>query len=185
MGGTRRRRLDAATRRAEIVEAAAAVFDGRNAHEVTFEEVAEAAGVSRALVYNYFRDKTDLVAEIHLRSLRRLDEALQTGPGLPGDGSLPVAVRSYLEFAQSDPEAFRNLVDLEAAHHPKVREARRARLASIADAWGGTPEARVAASAVLGMLEGASREWLEERSLGADVERVAAVLVAVLRAGLP
>lgn len=181
-----RRRLDAATRRAEIVEAAARVFEGRDLHDVTFEEVAEAAGVSRALVYNYFRGKGDLVAAVHLRSLRRLDAALQAaGREAPRAGALPQAVRTYLEFAESDPETFRSLVDTETAHHPTVREARRRRLDRMARAWGGTLEARVAASAVVGMLEGATREWLEERSLGADVERVADVLVSVLRDGLP
>lgn len=185
-GDKRRRRLDAASRRVEIVEAAAGVFEGRDLHDVTFEQVAEAAGVSRALVYNYFRDKGELVAAVHLRSLRRLDEVLQHADRtVPGDGALPVAVRTYLRFAESDPEAFRNLVDTETAHHPKVREARRRRVTHLAKEWGGSPEARVAASAVLGMLEGATKEWLEEREVGTDVERVASMLVAVLRDGLP
>jgi len=184
--GKTRRRLDATTRRAEIVDAAATVFDGRNPHDVTFEEVAAAAGVSRALVYNYFRDKGELVAAVHLRSLTRLDAVLQqAGRSAPGDGTLPVVVRTYLRFAAEDPEAFRNLVDTEAAHHPEVKAARRRRVSDLADTWGGSPEARVAASAVMGLLEGATKEWLEERHLGADVQRVADMLVHVLREGLP
>lgn len=179
-------RLDAETRKAQIVDAAANVLHGRDPHEVTFEEVADAAGVSRALVYNYFHDKGELVAAVHLRSLRRLDDALQAaGDEVPGDGSLPVLVRTYLRFAEADPEAFRNLVDTEVAHHPEVRAARSRRLDRIARAWGDTPEARVAAAAVLGLLEGATREWLEERDLSGEVNHVADVLVAVLRQGLP
>lgn len=187
MGRVRhRRRLDAETRRAEIVDAAAQVLEGRDPHEVTFEEIAHTAGVSRALVYNYFRDKGELLAAVHLRSLRRLDGALHTaGRGAPGDAVLPVLVRTYLEFAESDPEAFRNLVDTEVSHHPEVQAARRSRLDGMAREWGDTPEARVAAGALLGLLEGATRAWLEARDLGADVDRVTDVLVGLLREGLP
>ena len=160
--------------------------EGRDPHVVTFEEVAEAAGVSRALVYNYFRDKGELVAAVYVRSLRRLDAALAAAVGgeFRVDLHLPLVVRTYLRFAEADPEAFRNLVDTETAHHPKVREAKRARLTAIAGSWGGTPEAHVVASAVVGLLEAATVAWLEEQDLGGDLDRVADVLVAVLRDGL-
>ena len=59
-----RTRLDPEIRREQIVEAAEQVFHGRDPSEVTFEEIAEAAGVSRALVYNYFGDKGGLIAAV-------------------------------------------------------------------------------------------------------------------------
>lgn len=168
------------------MEAAASVFEGRDAHDVTFEAVAEAAGVSRALVYNYFRDKGELLAAVYLRSLRRLDTALAKAVGgeMRTDRHLPQVVRTYLRFAAEDPAAFRNLIDTETAHHPKVREARQERLEGIARSWGGTPEAHLVASAVLGLLEAATVTWLDERDPARDLDRVADVLVAVLRDGL-
>lgn len=191
-GRRRRRRLDAATRRAQIVAAASAVLEGRDAYDVTFDEVAAAAGVSRALVYNYFRDKGELIAAVYLRSLQRLDDVLQDTGGGPmmADDRIPIVVRTWLRFAEQDPEAFRSLVDSENAHHPVVQEARRERLEAMADTWGGTPEARVMASAVMGLLEAAASEWLEYQDAGrsldaADLDRVADVLVTVLRDGLP
>jgi hypothetical protein len=45
--------LDPELRRSQIVEAAVRVFSETDPVEVTFEEIAEAAGVSRALVYNW------------------------------------------------------------------------------------------------------------------------------------
>jgi len=71
-----RTRLDPEIRREQIVEAAERVLKGRDPGDVTFEEIAEEAGVSRALVYNYFGDKGGLIAAVYLRSLRRLDEEL-------------------------------------------------------------------------------------------------------------
>ena len=55
-----RTRLTRATRREQIIDAAVDVFKGRDPNDVTFEEVADAAGVSRALVYNYFGDRRGL-----------------------------------------------------------------------------------------------------------------------------
>ena len=181
-----RTRLDAATRRAQIVDAAAALFEGRDPFDVTFEEIAERAGVSRALVYNYFRDKGDLVAAVYLRSLGRLNDAIGAAAqsDVVLDERIPVVVRAYLEFAESDPEAFRNLVSSESARHPEVRAARRRRHERLAAELGGSTEAHVVASAVVGLLEAATVEWLDRRDHGADRNRVAEVLVAVMKGGL-
>ena len=58
-------RLDPATRRALLVEAASGVFRGRDPSDVSFEEVAEAGGVSRSLVYAYFGDRGGLIAAVY------------------------------------------------------------------------------------------------------------------------
>src|SRR5512145_180401 len=72
----RRPRLDPEARRAQIVEAAAEVFRGRDPATVRFDEVARAAGVSRSLVYAYFGDRGELIAAVHLHSLSDLDAEL-------------------------------------------------------------------------------------------------------------
>ncbi len=77
-GERTRTRLDPEVRREQIIDAAEAVFAGREANEVTLEEIAEAAGVSRALVYNYFGDKSGVIAAVYLRSFDRLDAQLAT-----------------------------------------------------------------------------------------------------------
>ena len=56
-------RLDPEVRRELILDAAEEVFEPAAA-EVTFEAVADAAGVSRALVYNYFGDRSGLLAAV-------------------------------------------------------------------------------------------------------------------------
>ncbi len=49
-----------AKRRESILRAALAVFDRRDFHEVTMEEVAQAAGVAKGTVYLYFKSKEEL-----------------------------------------------------------------------------------------------------------------------------
>ena len=78
---TDRTRLDPEVRRELILDAAEEVFRSRPPSEVTFESVADAAGVSRALVYNYFGDRSGLLAAVELRSLERLDRRLRAALG--------------------------------------------------------------------------------------------------------
>ncbi len=61
---SRRTRLDPDTRRRSIVQAASEVMLGHDPMEVSIELVAEAAGVSRALIYNYFGDRGGLLAAV-------------------------------------------------------------------------------------------------------------------------
>ena len=55
------------------------MFKGRDPSEVTFEEIADAAGVSRALVYNYFGDRRGLVAAVFRRHTELLHDAVTAG----------------------------------------------------------------------------------------------------------
>ncbi|WP_030241427.1 TetR/AcrR family transcriptional regulator [Streptomyces sp. NRRL S-350] len=60
-----RRRLSPAARRAHLLSVGARLFAARPYEEVLMEEVAEAAGVSRALLYRHFPGKRDLFAAIY------------------------------------------------------------------------------------------------------------------------
>jgi AcrR family transcriptional regulator len=182
--GRTRTRLDPETRREQIVSAAEAVFQGRDPADVTFEEIAIAAGVSRALVYNYFGDKSGLIAAVYLRSFERLDDTLRaalTGISTPSE-RLRLVITCYLEFARCHTAAWGLIGTSEATLHPVVQDARRSRCERMAEAWGGTPEARVLARAIVGFLEAASLEWVE--SGPSDVDAAVRLLHTVLWSGL-
>jgi AcrR family transcriptional regulator len=104
-----RTRLAREERREQIVDAAIALFAGRDPAAVTFEEIADAAGVSRALVYNYFGDRHGLVEAMYCRSTdeldRRVSDALAATRGLRD--ALSAAVRVHLAFATESPAAWR------------------------------------------------------------------------------
>lgn len=160
-GGAGRRpvlRLDRERRRSQLVEAAARVLAGRDPTAVTFEEVAEEAGVSRALVYNYFGDKGHLVAAVYLRSLERLDEELAAAVdrGLPPRERLRQVVASSLRFAVTD-EAAWHLATGGATLHPAVQSARHRRVERLAAELGGGPHAAVVAAAVVAVLDAATQ----------------------------
>jgi AcrR family transcriptional regulator len=160
-------------RRASILDAAEQVFAGRNPAEVTLEDIAAAASVSRGLVHNYFGDKSGLIAALYLRTFERLDAALLEGldhRSLADDGeaALRSVVRSYLGFAAENQVAWRLIGAAEATAHPAVRSARQERFRRMADAWGGSPHALLLAGGVVGFLEAATLAWLDTPDVTLD-----------------
>lgn len=166
----RRARLDPEARRAQIVAAAADVFRGRDPASVRFDEVAHAAGVSRSLVYAYFGDRGELIAAVYLHSLAGVDADLSAllRDGPVDESGLAVVVRSYLKLAEENADSWRLFAAAGAIAHPAVQEARKARCQRIAVTWGGGPAERLLARGLVGMLEAASSEWLENKGCSLD-----------------
>ncbi|BBY57322.1 TetR family transcriptional regulator [Mycolicibacterium sarraceniae] len=75
-----RRRLSPDDRRSELLALGAEVFGQRPYDEVRIDEIAERAGVSRALMYHYFPDKRAFFAAVVRAESERLFEATNTGP---------------------------------------------------------------------------------------------------------
>lgn len=177
-------RLDPAVRRTQIIEAAARLFVDRDPAEVPFEEIADAAGVSRALVYNYFGDRGGLLAAVYLHHFDAVNARLRAAApdGASASERVRGIVTAYLEFAAEHPGAWRLLRVARAVDHPSVQEARRLRMKEIAATWGGSPEALIVAYGITGLLEEATIEWLQ--STDADAARLADVLHDLMWRGL-
>lgn len=60
--------------RANILAQAAALFAQRGYSSTSMNEVAQACGVSKAALYHYVSDKSELVSEIAIDHVRRLEE---------------------------------------------------------------------------------------------------------------
>ena len=178
-------RLAPEVRREMIIEAATRVFDVRDPAEVTFEEIAEAAGVSRALVYNYFGDRGGLLAAVYLHTMDRLIVELNDAiePTLPPAERIRAIVRGYVTFASNNAAAWRLLQVTSAMRHPALVEARRAHMDQLAMWWGGAATARIVAFGVVGLLEAATFDWLQARD--AEIDELATVLFDLLWHGLP
>jgi AcrR family transcriptional regulator len=105
------RRLSVEERRAQLLDAALSLFAHRAPEEVSLDDVAEVAGVSRPLVYRYFPGGKQQLYETALRSaaeeLRHCFDEPHQGPLLP---RLVRALDRYLTFVDEHDAGFTALL---------------------------------------------------------------------------
>lgn len=98
-----RRRLSPEDRRNELLNLGAEVFGQRPYDEVRIDEIAERAGVSRALMYHYFPDKRAFFAAVVKAEGEKLFEATNTPPD-PGNSlfdQLRAGVLAYVQYDEA------------------------------------------------------------------------------------
>jgi AcrR family transcriptional regulator len=102
-----RRRLSPEDRRAELLALGAEVFGKRPYDEVRIDEIAERAGVSRALMYHYFPDKRAFFAAVVRDEAERLYEAANNQPvtGLTMFEEVRLGALAYFAWQEQNPEA--------------------------------------------------------------------------------
>ena len=94
-------------RRAELLALGAEVFGKRPYDEVRIDEIAERAGVSRALMYHYFPDKRAFFAAVVKDEADRLYESTNKEPvtGLTMFEEVRSGVMAYFAWHEQNPEA--------------------------------------------------------------------------------
>jgi TetR/AcrR family transcriptional regulator len=105
---TQRRGEEKERRRAEILDAAEALYAGKGWDALTVDQVARSARLSRALVYVYFRDKEELLFAIGERAMRLLRDrfiAAAAGHTL-GMDQVEAIGRAYMGYAFEFPHYF-------------------------------------------------------------------------------
>ena len=160
-------RWSAAARRDQLLEITTRLVAERGFHEISIEAVAARAGVTRATVYNHFRDLRDLLeAVIELETSRALAQVSETtltslDQGDPQQLMLE-ALAAYLHAVQSAPTTWRLVLmppeGAPAALYTKIARGR---------------------AAVLGRLASAVRPVTDRREESGDAELTARVLSAV------
>lgn len=107
------RRMAAAERREQLLDAAKAIVDEDGFHAVSVEAVARAAGITRPVVYSHFGDLEALLEALvereSARALGGLAEILPPARSEPGDPriALLAALDGYLRAVESDPTTWR------------------------------------------------------------------------------
>lgn len=106
-----RRRMPAADRRLVILAAAERAFGQGSFHEVPLDEVAEGAGVSKALIYEHFESKRDLYRALLTSAtddlMLRVSSAVAGQPAR--EGRLQAGIEAFVDFVSVRPGAARLL----------------------------------------------------------------------------
>jgi AcrR family transcriptional regulator len=167
-------RLRAAERRAQLLGVARRLFARDGYRGASMESIAEAAGVTKPVLYQHFSSKRALYSALLAGELSRLTEELEAAFSQAGSNAerLRQGFGAYLQFVDRHEDAFRLLfteaLGLDADFQDQVAEFRRwvaGRVAAIIAAEAGldAPRAGALAAAIVGMAEGAAVWWLDER----------------------
>jgi AcrR family transcriptional regulator len=194
----RRVRLDNDQRRAQLLALARRAFSDRAYDDVSIDDLARLANISKGLLYHYFPTKRDL----YVAGLREIADELVVAVTHAADDLSPmdrlrVSVDAYLEHIARHSRAFVALMRGGIGSDPEVAavvESVRTRVfdqllsgASLANLQVGDPRLETAVRGWIGFVEAASIDWCANPRLSrAELrELVTAVLFEVLRVAAP
>jgi AcrR family transcriptional regulator len=165
-------RMQVDERRRHLLDAGAELFAKHSFEEISMRELAEAAGVSKPLLYHYFPSKIDLfkaaVSE-KAEELQRLIEPSSDGPAIE---QLSQVLDSYLAWIEDNAQTWSKLLQ-SAATLPEARElveGFRQRtmdliLAQLTEGRKPRPALRIAIKGWLGYMDAAILDWSESKDL--------------------
>ena len=120
------RRTAAAARRrkreAEIIGATRALFDRSGVRDAQIDQIAQAVGVNRAIVYRHFTGKEELFALTLVEYLDELREALTEADAAGGDAGRPADPdhRGVRRLRRRPPRVRRLRADADAPYRPRA-----------------------------------------------------------------
>jgi AcrR family transcriptional regulator len=187
-----RARLDVDERRAQLLSLGLSMFSERSYDEVSIDELARAAGVSKGLLYHYFPTKRDLYVAALEQAARRLVEATTAAHTGTPEERVKRGLSTYLEFVEQHGKAYVALMRGGIGSDPQVaailEETRRAFAERILEDLPHELKGRLLHTAVrgwIGFVEATSIDWAAQRGVRRDdlVELLAGVIIdAVTRA---
>jgi len=103
--------MPAEERREALLDAALEVFAARGYHGSSIDDIAQAAGVSKALIYEHFESKKDLHASLLETQSEELFVRLASAAATaePGEVRLRAGVDAFLTFVEERREGWRVL----------------------------------------------------------------------------
>ncbi|MEV4332447.1 TetR/AcrR family transcriptional regulator [Streptomyces sp. NPDC049597] len=165
------RRLSVEERRAQLLAAALSLFAHQPPDEISLDDVAEAAGVSRPLVYRYFPGGKQQLYEAALRSAAdRLEDCFAEPAAGPPTARLGRVLDRYLAFVDEHDTGFSALLRggsvVETSRTTSiVDEVRRSAAEQILlhlGAEGAGPRLRMLVRTWIAAVEAASLIWIDE-----------------------
>ena len=103
--------MPAPLRREAILAAAEEVFARSGYHGASLDDIAQAAGISKALIYEHFASKRELHASLVGAQVEEIFRRLQANAaaGLPPEERLRGGIDAFLSFVEEHREAWRAL----------------------------------------------------------------------------
>jgi AcrR family transcriptional regulator len=177
MATARRARLSTDARREQLVALGVEIFSERPFDDVSIDDIAAAAGISKGLLYHYFPSKRDFYVAVVRHSADEMQAITETDPALEPLERLADGLDRYLEYVATHARGFATVLRAGIGSDPEVAaivEGVRAAMAhrileDVSDGGASPPAAlRIAVRGWVGFAEAASLEWLERGELSRE-----------------
>jgi AcrR family transcriptional regulator len=169
---TGRSRLEVDERRKQLVALGLDLFAARSYDDVSIDELAKAAGVSKGLLYHYFRTKRDFYVATVKDASRQLLELTDTPADMPKLDRMRAGLDAYLDYVDAHAAAYAALMRGGVGSDPEVARIVDDTRATMCDRLlrelpevTPTPLIRTAVRGWLGFCEATSLEWIERRAV--------------------
>jgi AcrR family transcriptional regulator len=177
-------RLPADERRQQLLAVSCELFARTGFHDTSMDDIAEAAGVTKPVLYQHFPSKRALYGELLEDTGRRLLDRLAdaTGRATSGRERVEAGFRAYFQFAVGDRSSFRLLFGASIRSDPEFARTVEGILGAAADTIStlidlptSDEQRRVLAYALVGMAESVGRRAARETgATDGDGEELAA-----------
>jgi AcrR family transcriptional regulator len=176
-------RMPADQRRSQLFDVARERFAWQGFHATSMDEIAEAAGVTKPVLYQHFPSKRALYVELLDDTGRQLLSTLAEATSKAGSGRERVefGFAAYFRFAVNNRSSFQLLLGTAMRSDPEFGQIVEEIIAAVAETISTlitidmTTEQRVVlASALVGMAESVGRRALQEPALNVDADELAA-----------
>ena len=117
-----RKRLPPEARRAQLLALGVRMLATRTLDQLSVEEIAEQAGVSRGLLFHYFSSKQDFHLAVVRETSRAMLEATEPDPDLPALDALRGSVSGFVDFVSENRDAYLALLRGPASSDPAMRQ---------------------------------------------------------------
>lgn len=179
-------RLEVDERRRQLIKVGGRLFSDRSFDDISIGDIAEAAGVSKGLLYHYFPSKRDF----YVATVRTAAEQLLAAVAVAEAGSDDPAragIDAWLDYVGQHERGYIMLMQGGIGSDAEVRaiaEETRERFVEriVGSVENPSPALRLAVRGWIGFVEGATLDWLRDRSVGR--ERLRTLLLGSLRAAL-
>ncbi len=191
----RGQRMPRSERRAQLLEAAQAVFVARGYHAAAMDEIADRAGVSKPVLYQHFPGKLELYLALLDRHCEALENQVREALSLPAEDNhdrVMATISAYYAFVGQEGAAFRMVFESDLTSVPQVRQRLDAvemtcaeLIADVISADTGLDDERamLMGVALAGMAQITARHWLAQNN-GLSQEDAAALIGALAWRGL-
>ena len=168
-------RLDLDSRRAQLLELGIDLFTKHAYEDISIDDLAKEAGISKGLLYHYFRGKREFYVETVRAASRRLQLLTTPDPALPPPERMRAAIDAHLRYIQEHGAVYVTVYRSGVAIAPEVREIleqhREVITRYLLDAIGvrhPRPLLQASLRAWIAMVEGASLDWIAHAAITRD-----------------